>query len=110
MTGGNDDVVKSFPLQDLVLLQVFNRDCEVIRSLVISNISDHCTDLDVFANVFLVPPPLQVVKKNFSRWERRNSFSEMFFKCIMRKLQTFFWTVRPEISVHTTMDSLTMLV
>ena len=98
MTRSHNNVVEPLPIQDLILLQVFHRDSEVICSLVISNISDHGAELDVFANIFLIPPSLQVVKKNFSGWEGWNSLSKMFFKCIVRKFKTFFWTVGPEIS------------
>ena len=86
MSRGDNDIVKPLSIQDLVLLQVLHRDSEVIGGLVIDTVSDHGVELDVLANVFLVPAPLQVIKKNFSWGEGWNGLSKMVFKCVLREL------------------------
>ena len=91
-------MVKPFPVDHLVILQVLHGDGEVVGGLVVADVSDDGVELDVFPDVLLVPPPLQVVEQNLSRREGGDGFPKVFLKSVMRELQTLFGTIGPEIS------------
>ena len=57
-------MVKPFPVDHLVILQVLHGDGEVVGGLVVDDVPHHGAELDVLLDVLLGPAALEVVKEH----------------------------------------------
>src|SRR5690606_6291906 len=65
-------------------------------------------ELNVVASITLLDTTLYIVKKDFAWRVGRYGLSEVLRKSIVGKLQAFFRAVRPQVSIHTTMNGFTV--
>ena len=100
MSRSNNDIVKHFTIQNFILLEILDRNSEVISCLVVDNIPYNSVELDLFSNFCLVPATLEVVKKNFSWRIGCDRLAIMLFKSILRELQAFFSAIGPKVHEH----------
>lgn len=62
------------------------------------------------SKVLLLKPSHEISSKNIPWQVRRHWLSEMFLECIVWKLEAFFRKVGPQLTVHTRMHMLSVLI
>src|SRR5690554_385113 len=65
---------------------------------------------NVLTDTLLINASHDVIFKDFARRVRRDRLTKVLFKRIVRKFKTLFWAIGPQVTVHTAMYWLTILV
>jgi hypothetical protein len=78
--------------------------------LPILHVPRYLVERNKLSKVLLLKPSHEISSKNIPWQIRRHRLSEMFFESVVWKLEAFFRKVGPQLTVHTRMHMLSVLV
>src|SRR5699024_10907649 len=98
VTRSHDQIVEYLGVGSVVF-KIFKHHRKLLGFFVKIDPSSHGIETNVLTRVALLNPTLNVIEQHFSRRVRGYRPTKMLIKGVVRKLKTFLWTVRPQVSI-----------
>jgi len=110
VTRGDDNVGEALGGQHDIVLEILDNDREVVGIFVVNDRFHGMGELHKASDVVFRPTSFLVVEKDFSGWETGNGFSVVLLESVVGELETLLGAVRPQITVHASMNWLAILI